>query len=349
MRYRKLIYLPLLMAALFGETTTSAIEFATADGKLVTVLLPGVPVTLIPPPIVLSSYVVPESTAQPMSLETTSPTINSPLIWGYEAAETNAHLFAYTIDSPPTMVADCVPPGSINGRGVTLDPLDGNLWYSFVTFDQFLGDGLIHKTTPPNSGSCVEVDQIPFEDGPGGMIQDDIGALDVDGVTKHLWVAGYRAVRVGLEHRSYLYLVNRNSGKIIRSCWVPSHEGGVGNDSLTYARLEGLPGSGQYLLTDAGEVNTYLDQLLIVDAADCRGGVQATPVATFTKSEGMSGFDYEWPGLLDTENANLFNLGGQPFSSSLMHGPWGQATGMEDLGLCASKGEMNGSDNTCPY
>lgn len=349
MRTLKLTFAPLLTAALFCATGAAAVEFATPDGKVVTVLTPGMNVTLIPPPLVVDSYVIQETPAEPMSVEAGFPTVNSPLIWGYEAAETNARILAYSIGTPPSPVADCVPPGSINGRGVALDPLDGNLWYSFVTFSDFAGDGFIHKTTPPNTGSCVEAGQIPFGDGPGGTVQDDIGALDVDGVSKHLWVAGYRAIHFGTEHRSYLYLVNRNSGSIIRSCWVPFRLGGVGNDTLTFARLEGLPGSGNYILTDAGEANTFPDLLMVVDTADCKGGVQVTPVVEFPKSEGMTGFDYEWPGLLDTETVNLFNLGGQPFASSQMHGPWGQTSAMEDVSLCASKGEMNGSDDTCPY
>ena len=123
----------------------------------------------------------------------------------------------------------------------------------------------------------------------------------------------------------------------------------MGNDTLSYARIEGLPGSGDYLLTDAGQKSTLGNLLLVIDTADCRGGVQVTPVATFTKPEGMVGIDYEYPGLLDTDATDLFNLGGQPFSSSVPYGPWGLTSLMEDISLCASKGVMNGSDNTCPY
>jgi len=351
MRNRKLIILPLLTAAFLCTTATAAAEFATVDGNLVTELLPGLHVTLIPIPPLLSSYSVRESSAAPMTLESPGPGINSPLIWGYEARETGAYIFAYNTDSPPTPVADCVPPGSINGRGLALDPMDGNLWYTYVTFQNFVGDGYIHKTTPPtpNSSSCTDAGSIPFGDGPGGTTQDDIGAIDVDGGTRHIWVAGYKAMNIGFEHRSYLYLVNRNNGKIMRYCWVPFRLGGVGNDSLTWARIEGLPGSGEYLLTDAGETNTFGDLLSVVDTADCRGGVQVTPVAEFNKVEGMTGIDYEYPGLLDTNATDLFNLGGQPFSSSVPYGPWGQTELMEDISLCASKGVMNGSDNTCPY
>ena len=41
MRNRKLIFVPLLMAALLGGSSTAAVEFATVDGNLVTELLPG--------------------------------------------------------------------------------------------------------------------------------------------------------------------------------------------------------------------------------------------------------------------------------------------------------------------
>jgi len=41
--------------------------------------------------------------------------------------------------------------------------------------------------------------------------------------------------------RNYFYLVNRNNGLIIQSCYLPA---GEGNDSQTYARLPGLPAPG---------------------------------------------------------------------------------------------------------
>src|SRR5882762_9511574 len=132
-----------------------------------------------------------------------------------------------------------MPPFTENGRGVAFDPLDGNLWYTRVngvTPPAFGGDGFIHKATPPSLG-CAPVTTIPFGDGPGGTIQDDIGALDVDQGSKHIWAAGYRPVRVGNTLLSYFYLVNRNNGKIIHSCAIPFRFGGVGNDTLAYARL----------------------------------------------------------------------------------------------------------------
>ncbi|OLC53776.1 MAG: hypothetical protein AUH92_05280 [Acidobacteria bacterium 13_1_40CM_4_69_4] len=236
-----------------------------------------------------------------------------------------------------------------NGRGLAYDPADGNLWYAAITFDgTFMGDGFIRKATPPQTGSCTLVNQIPFGDGPGGTIQDDIGAIDIDGESRHLWVAGYNQRNVNGERRSYLYLVNRNNGSIIRSCWLPWGSGGVGNDTLTYARLDGLPGSGQYLLTDAGEVNTLPNSLSVIDVNDCKGGVQVTPVASYPKVVGMSGIDFEWPGLLANDNSKLYNLGGPPFSSSSLYGPWGNTTDMEDITLCAAGARMDQVE-TCPY
>src|SRR5438067_5454306 len=85
----------------------------------------------------------------------------SHLLWGYEAAFTNARLFAWTF-APFAPVAQCVPTGpnippSSNGRGVAFDPIDGNLWISRLT--GFAGDGQIHKVTPPNvtPGVCKEI------------------------------------------------------------------------------------------------------------------------------------------------------------------------------------------------
>ena len=126
--------------------------------------------------------------------------------------------------------------------------------------------------------------ELPFGDGPGGTTQDDIGALDVDEASKHIWAAGYKPVSVPPVLRSYFYLVNRNNGKILRSCWIPFRGGGVGNDTLTVYRNPSLPGSSKYFLTDAGENITVPNSLALIDQADCHGGGQVTPVMEFAKT-----------------------------------------------------------------
>lgn len=277
------------------------------------------------------------------------PGSNSTLLWGFEANITNSRIFSYNI-APFAPGPTCVPnvgPAS-NGRGIAYDPLDGNLWITRVP-----GDGLIHKVTPPQvtPGVCPQVDVIPFGDGPGGMIQDDIGALDLDQGSKHIWAAGYAPISVaGGPPSQYFYLVNRNNGKILQSCFIPvdpSNFEGF-NDSETYARLPGLPGSGQYLLTDNGEF--FGRRLKVMDTASCHGGKEATVVATFTVSHGMTGIDFEWPGLLSTNLAALFNDGDQPFATSTPIGPTGALFGLEDISLCGYRAKFGGDGNDgCRY
>jgi len=229
-----------------------------------------------------------------------------------------------------------------------MDPLDANLWYTFVTFPAFAGDGFIHKTTPPNTGSCTTVTTIPFGDGPGGTIQDDIGALDIDQGSKHIWAAGYKPVIVGGVARSYLYLVNRNNGSIIHSCWVPFGGGGVGNDTLAYFRDTTLPGSGQYLLTDAGEIVTVPNSLAVIDTTDCKNGNMVTPVTTYPKAVGMTGIDFEWQGLIATDAFTLYKLGGPPFSTFTVLGS--TTTLLEDIAYCGFRAKLGGDGNDhCPY
>src|SRR2546430_2955003 len=198
---------------------------------------------------------------------------------------------------------------------------------------------------PPSvtSGTCTQLYQIPFGDGPGGTIQDDIGALDVDQGSKHIWAAGYSPITLdgGLTLRNYFYLVNRNNGKIIQSCYIPANvlNGGGFNDSLSYARLKGLPGSGQYLLTDGGEFfpGTPFDpNLRVIDTASCHDAKAATVVATFNTPHGVTGIDFEWPGLLSTDvfTASIYNDGNQPFTSSTLIGATGAVFGLEDISLC---------------
>jgi hypothetical protein len=356
--------------ALPSVGSVGAVEVATPGGTIVSGDTTGLLVGPVGPYLTVNFYFVPEIAAEPVALNASLPAASSsggPVVWGYEAKDQSARILAYTAGPPATWVADCVPPSSINGRGVAYDPVDGNLWYTSVTFPNFLGDGLIHKTTPPQTGACNLVNEIPFADGPGGTIQDDIGAIDIDGESRHIWAAGYKPVTVGSVRRSYLYLVNRNNGTIIRSCWLPFRDGGVGNDTLAYARLGGLPGSGQYILTDAGQNNTSPNRLAVIDTNDCKGGVQVTPVADYDKVKGMTGIDFEWPGLVDEEISftqdpqtsvisafsTLFNLGGPPFSTvTEEYGRLRDGAGMdvevEDVSLCATNARL-GVEETCPY
>jgi hypothetical protein len=164
-------------------------------------------------------------------------------LWAYQSnSPPNARIYQYDIASD-TYEADCLPVPSGNGRAIAFDPQDSNLWYAFVGPP----DGFIHKTSPPPA--CTPVGMIPFDDGPGGATQDDIGALDLEPGTNRPWAAGYTPVN----NWQVLYEVNSSSGAILRACSVPQalFDPG-GNDTLATHDIAGLPG-GTYLLTDAGE------------------------------------------------------------------------------------------------
>jgi hypothetical protein len=303
------------------------------------------------------SYDLTDALDDPMSFLDPPPSSNSSLLWAYEASFGFARILTYSI-APYGAGADCVPDVAAggptgNGRGVAYDPLDGNLWITRLT--AFVGDGLIHKVIPPNAtptpGTCPQVKVIPFGDGPGGLIQDDIGALDLDQGSKHIWAAGYAPISVNNGPlRNYFYLVNRNNGKILQSCYIPANplDPAPFNDSLTYARLKGLPGSGQYLMTDGGSF--FAGQpLKVIDTASCHGGNEATVVATFLTTHGLTGIDFEWPGLLSTDAIfNIYNDGNPPFTSSTVIGPTNAV--LEDISLCGFRAKFGGDGNDgCRY
>jgi hypothetical protein len=315
----------------------------------------------VPPLLDLDPSVIVETAAPPVEDHHTPPDNFSRILWGYEASLT-ARLLAYNIGPPVTPIANCFPDpvaiGAVsNGRGVAFDPLDGNLWITRLT--GFIGDGFIHKVTPPNvtPGICPRVDVIPFGDGPGGVIQDDIGALDVDEATKHIWAAGYtpRLVPAVPGLRSFIYLVNRNNGSIIRFCHVPFGGGGVGNDTLSVFRATDLPGSSKYLLTDAGEPVTPNNgnTLLVIDQADCHSGAAVTPVAMVPKSVPMTGIDFEWPGLLSTTLTTLHDHDDFPFTANTFLGFMSPSGSVEDISLCGFRavweGDGIGGNDRCPY
>jgi hypothetical protein len=304
------------------------------------------------------SYDLTDSPLDQVSTPNSPPGNNGTLLWGYEASFGNSRILSYSI-APFLPGPDCVPDAAAggptgNGRGMAFDPLDGNLWITRLT--GFVGDGYIHKVTPPSvtSGTCNQLYQIPFGDGPGGTIQDDIGALDVDQGSKHIWAAGYAPILVGLSLRNYFYLVNRNNGKLLQSCYIlanPLTPGDDFNDTLSYARIKGLPGSGQYLLTDGADFFPGFP-LKVIDTSSCHDGREATIVASFGNTHGLTGIDFEWPGMLSSSGpfGQLFNDGDQPFTAPTPLGPSGAPIGIEDISLCGFRAKFGGDGNDmCPY
>jgi len=341
--------LTLLIATVAGSHARADGPVATPDGVFVTGDTTGLNVSAVEPGLTVDLYEIADSVADPVALSDPPPGNFKHTLWGYEASLGGARLLQYTILPGVVPGPSCVPihaaglTVSGNGRGVAFDPLDGNLWNTHLA-SGFIGDGFIHKNTPPSDG-CKPVISIPFGDGPGGAIQDDIGALDVDEGSMHIWAAGYKPVRVGTVFRSYIYLVNRNNGKIIQSCWLPFRGGGVGNDTLAAFRNTTLPGSSKYLLTDAGELTTVPNTLALIDQADCHGGQMVTPIMEFAKATPMSGIDFEWPGLLAANLSSLFNNGDQPFTTPTLVGAWGNTFEMEDISLCGFRAAFGGDGN----
>ena len=308
--------------------------------------------TVTTPPISLPTLLELPEVPTDILADPTPQNNHSPILWGYEANVSNSKIFEYNMATGGTFIASCTPAGSQNGRGLAMDPLDGNLWYTHVSYPGFNGDHMVHKVTPPltTSVGCLPVTTLTVDP---AVPQDDYGAIDIDQGSKHLWLAGYKPVIVGGVARSYLYLINRNNGKLLQSCWVPFGGGGVGNDSLAYARIGGLPGSGQYLLTDAGEVATPHNgnTLQVVDTSSCHKGQPATIVATFAKRSGMTGIEYEWPGLINTDG-HVIQVGGTP-PSFVQTGPTiitGTTFELEDIAACGYRAIVDGDANDqCPY
>jgi hypothetical protein len=260
-------------------------------------------------------------------------------LWAYEAnSPPTARILQYDI-ATDTFDAQCVPTPSLNGRGIAFDPTDGNLWYTFVNPP----DGLIHKTTTPPG--CFPVGQIPFGEGAGPPTQDDIGALDLDPDDGHLWAAGYTPDA----GRQILYKVNRSNGAILAACWVPVAPFGGGNDTLAVTdHIAGLP-QGKYLVTDAGEFNTF-DPLLVADAASAgpyTSPATVTPcdiVTTFDPPVGVTGIDFEEPpfnDLIGTDTQFIYDFGNAPYAAinASMSGAPSQSLEDITLGIVPSGGE----------
>jgi len=367
---RKVLLGPLLGAALLpfslGSSAVADTPMATPDGRITTDLtLPDL--SPAPGPVALESTVSTDSALDPVADPSGPPGNFKHTLWGYEAAIGLAKLrtYQYTDPSANTTVTpgpSCVPTytdGSqltSNGRGVAFDPLDGNLWVSKLN-PGFAGDGKIHKVVPPNvDTTCPEVDTLTIHSKDGKPVQDDMGALDVDPAGKHIWAAGYKPVAVaGGPARSYLYLINRNNGLIIQSCWLPFRDGGVGNGTLSTMRLpsavDPFGGSGNYLLTDAGEPDTIPNSVAVIDQAACHNGQQATSLGELPKAHGIDGLDYEWNGSTSNDVfVGFYNDGGPVPAFGLHFVGLNAGSLIEDISMCGYQATFGGSGNDmCPY
>ncbi len=249
-------------------------------------------------------------------------------LWAYEAATSGARILEYDIGAD-TFTSSCIPDATpnTNGRGIALDPVDGNLWYTRLT--SFTGDGLIHKVTPPPA--CTPMGSIPFGDGLGGSVQDDVGALDIDPDDSNIWAAGYKNKGgLGSNTNNKLFKVDRVTGAILADCEIPPAANG-GNDTLAIIKLAGLPGSGKYILTDDGEFSTTT--LFVYDTADCAGSAFITPVGTYTLPFGVTGIDIEFGALIASKVTTLESLGGPPFGASVATMPAAPSSTVEDVTL----------------
>lgn len=250
-------------------------------------------------------------------------------VWGYGSAFASSPLIEYDIGTD-TVVSSCIPDATANGRGLAHDPVDGNLWYTRLT--GFTGDGLIHKVTPPPA--CVSMGSIPFGDGPGGTVQDDVGALDIDPDDANLWAAGYAGAGGFFTTPQILYKVNRVTGAILKSCTVTPVGSLVANDTIAIVKLSGLPGSGKYILTDAQDPGDGF--MKVLDEATCTGGGAATVVATLPVPIGsLTGVDMEGPPLIAANLTTLHSLGSYPFATSLASMPTG--ADIEDISLVSNR------------
>ena len=347
-------------------------QVATIDGNIVNGNAIGLTVYSVPAPqtidisgIESSLDLVPDPVgATSMSMKRT--------LWSYEAAAGNARVRTWSYDATgQTSVTptgqDCVPTltdgGGItgNGRGVAFDPVTADLWISRLTI--FVGDGKLHLIVPPNVDStCPEVKTLAVHSQDGKPIQDDFGALDVDPMSKHVWAAGYKPVSSGGVLKSFLYLVNRNNGLVIQSCWVPFRDGGVGNGTLSTMRIppgqnDPFGGSGNYLLTDAGEPLTFPNSVEVIDQADCHNGQQAPSLGELAKGHGIDGLDYEWNGSTSNDVfTSWYNDGGPvpDFTTNHIVGSNGGISEVEDISMCGYRATFvttpgSAGNDFCPY
>ena len=260
-------------------------------------------------------------------------------LWGYEAAAADARILQYDIGTD-TFDTSCVPlPGASNGRGIAFDPRlapAGGLWITRVAPGTFAGDGLIHKVGLPPS--CPNLGSIPFGDGPGGQVPDDIGALDLDPDTGNLYAAEYISGLLGKDPVSTLYEVEENTGAIIRACNLPTADQN-GNDTLAVVKDHpGLP-PGKYLVTDNGEFSTTAQFVIPVTSmgpyTPPAGAPDCQIVATGNTPGGRTGIDFEPVSndMIATDLGQIFDQNGFPWGTTQASMSAAPSSQIEDITL----------------
>lgn len=242
----------------------------------------------------------------------TSHLLPSGRLWVYYAEVSNAPLKVWDL-STDTVVTSFVPRNG-NGRGVSYDPTDGNIWNSTL-FAGKTGDGLIHKN-PPLGGPDIRT--IPEPGGAGGP---GIGALDYDPEENVLWAATH--LPVGGQVR--FYKLQPSDGAVLKTCSMAFQGGGDGNDTLAIARPGDLGGT-KVLLTDAGDWDAP-HQLLAIDVNTC------AVLKTYAIPVGVSGIDVDdaTGSLIATDTISFYNLGPAPYNT--IGPPMGAAGDAEDISL----------------
>lgn len=305
---------------------------------------------------------------------------SSRILWGFEAqAAVGVPSQLHTYDINTGWTGQSCPPPTVppyqNGRGLAFDPRDGNLYYTVVSDPAggFSGDHLIHKTSPPSSRNpCANLGALRYDE----QIQDDLGALDVDPDSKHIWAAGYKPRCNGAVDpltgtctgtaQSWFYLINKNNGELLKSCWTQFRDGGIGNDTLTIGKFSGIANtSGKFLMSDAGEDVTNPNTVGVFEVTDCHGGQQIFPRYEIQKGNrggGVTGIEYEWPGLITADGqpdvSGKIWVGGTFPDFTPDHAiSSNPATVLEDISLCGFRARFQQSSLTstapsgdlCPF
>ncbi|MHB8512242.1 MAG: hypothetical protein ACYDCC_08660 [Actinomycetota bacterium] len=199
----------------------------------------------------------------------------------------------------------CVPPANSTFTPFALTGSANGFLYSEIDMTSFpVGDGKIHRM----DGNCRDEGSIPLG-APSDAIPSDVGAIAIDSRDSSIWIATFNETTWNSQTGQFLFHLGAN-GSFISACNVPSDAlPGDGNDTLMFAQLLGLGGSGYFLLTDAGGINTTQNQLYAIDANACTGGGPVLPTATYTSPIGIGATWYDGNGKFwTTDRTSLYSV-----------------------------------------
>ena len=269
------VYLPAEAEGVLGAGKEMHVTFFPPDGSLPAPAQPGTYEVVFKgdlgnekttggddPGAVFARTVYPSMVCRESIWQWTSPTTLSEYLVGANSVPETVPVYSFEVP---------VPAGA-HGAGVAVEPTNGNLWFTAVTFPSGAGDGTIFQVDPTTGAITQEIPVTgtapPSASGIGHNLFSGIAVDRFD--RAHLWLAD----QYGEHGSNYVYEVSVADGQVIRTCTVSDFWAGIANvQNLTI----GVGAYGVYVAPRFGGIVPPSDVLTYSRVCGASGAFRLAP------------------------------------------------------------------------